>query len=248
MSATRAFALRSALRAARNRPIQSQARISLSRRGYASIQGAAHQAAHQAGSDLPWLATSAVISIPTLAYLLYNGSGQKSHDEHASEAGDHGVAHAKPKKEVGEGHEPTPTSHTDTGDAESKGDATGNKPEGVNGGHEDQEEGAQPQDNEASDQAKNESQEGDKDTKKDADKKDDDGSAADESDKGRDKTQSDEQAADQKGSEDNANKGKTDSSGKDSKKSGGEMDDSTESQEKKLSEKPSSKKVKPTDK
>ncbi|OIW30245.1 hypothetical protein CONLIGDRAFT_632294 [Coniochaeta ligniaria NRRL 30616] len=54
MSATRAFALRSTLRAACNRPIQSQARIALGRRGYASVQEKAHHAAHKAGGDLPW--------------------------------------------------------------------------------------------------------------------------------------------------------------------------------------------------
>jgi hypothetical protein len=111
---------------------------------------------------MPRLATSAVISIPTLGYLLFSGPEQKSHDEHVAEADEeHGVKAAKPAEEIGEGHEPMPTSHTDTGDAESKGHVIGNKPSGVTGGHEDSEEGAQPQDNVAADEAKNESHKGD---------------------------------------------------------------------------------------
>ncbi|KAB5531182.1 hypothetical protein GE09DRAFT_377959 [Coniochaeta sp. 2T2.1] len=207
MSATRAFALRSTLQAACRRPIQAQA---LSRRGYASVQGAAHQAAHKAGSDLPWLATSAVIALPTLAYLLYNGPEKKSHADHQAEASDeHGVQQAKPDSEVGEGHEPKPTSHTDTGDAESK-------------DHEDAEEGAQPQDNAAADQAKNESQEGDK-KQDEGDKKSTDG----------DKKQ-----------DEGGNEG---GSGAE-KKGKGEMDDDKGSQEKKLTDKPDSKRVDPTEK
>jgi hypothetical protein len=108
------------------------------------------------------LVTSAVIAVPTLAYLLMNGPEKKSHHEHQAEAAEeHGVLAAKPKEEVGEPHEPIPTSHTDTGDAESKGHVVGNKPEGVSGGHEDKEEGAQPQDNVAANQAKDESHKGD---------------------------------------------------------------------------------------
>ncbi|KAB5575443.1 hypothetical protein GE09DRAFT_593291 [Coniochaeta sp. 2T2.1] len=213
MSATRAFALRSTLRAACRRPIQAQA---LSRRGYASVQGAAHQAAHKAGSDLPWLATSAVISLPTLAYLLYNGPEKKSHAEHQAEASDeHGVKHAKPDSEIGEAHEPIPTSHTDTGDAESKGHVVGYKPEDHSGGHEDSEEGAQPQDNVAADKAKKEKHEGEE-KHDEADKK-------------------------------STDEGKEGGSGAE-KKGKGEMDDDKGSQEKKLTDKPDSKRVDPTEK
>jgi len=233
----------------------------LSRRGYASVQDAAHKASHKAGSDLPWLATSAVITVPTLSYLLFNGPEKKSHDEHAAEADDkHGVKKAKPEEEMGEPKTPRPTSGGDTGDAESKGHVVGYKPEDHKGGHEDSEEGAQPQDpkpnkptGDDSDKKARAAEKGSDSDKKDegSDKKDgkksDDGSDSG-SDKDSDKKQSDEKAANQKGSDENADKGKTDSSGKDSKNKGGEMDDSTDSQANKLSEKSPSKRVNPTDK
>ena len=145
-----------------------------------------------------------------LAYLIYSGPEKKSHEKHVAEASDeHGVQQAKPESEIGEGHEPTPTSHTDTGDAESKGHVVGNKPEGVHGGHEDSEEGAQPQDNVAADKTKNEKHKGDE----KHDETPGDGSV-DESGKAKDKKSTDEGNEGGLGSE---------------KKGKGEMDDDQES-------------------
>lgn len=95
------------------------------------------------------LATSVAITIPALAYLLYSGPEKKSHGEHKSEAGDRGVGHAKSQGEAGKENEPTPTSNTDSGDAESA-------------GQEDKQEGAQSEDKVAADEGKKESPEGDK--------------------------------------------------------------------------------------
>lgn len=119
-----------------------------------------------------------------------NSPEKKSHDEHHAEAADkHGIQAKKPEEEVGEPHEPKPTSHTDTGDAESKGKTAGSKPEGEQGGSEDSKEGAQPQDK---DHKGDESPEKAKNTESRQNKGDGD-SPADGSDKKGDKKSADEQ-------------------------------------------------------
>ena len=171
------------------------------------------------------LATSAVISIPTLAYLLVNGPEKKSHHEHQAEAADkHGVAPAKPEEEIGEPKEPVPTSHTDTGDAESKGHVVGYKPEGVRGGHEDSEKGAQPQDNAPADQAKAESLKGKEDLEETSGKSSNDAAAGRSSGKSSGEGKNTESGSDKSSNEDGNEGGQ--GAGKKGK---GEMDNDQES-------------------
>jgi hypothetical protein len=163
-----------------------------------------------------------------LGYLVYSRPVAKSHDEHLAEASkEHGVQQAKPDEEIGEGHEPIPTSHTDTGDAESKGHVVGNKPEGVHGGHEDSEEGAQPQDNVKAEQAKDEGRE--------SDKNDDETTGMSSNDAAAGRSSGTKSGkGDDKASDKNDHEKSDKSSGKGDNKSFGEMDDSQESVKKPL--------------
>jgi len=176
---------------------------------------------------LTWyrLATSAVISIPTLAYLLLNGPEKKSHHEHQAEAAHkHGVAPAKPEEEIGEPHEPIPTSHSDTGDAESKGHVVGYKPGDVRGGHEDSEKGAQPQDNAPADQATVESRKGKEDLGETAGMSSNDAAAGRSSGKSSEEAKNTESGSDKRGTDESDEGGL--SAGKKGK---GQLDDDHES-------------------
>ncbi|RKU44977.1 hypothetical protein DL546_007252 [Coniochaeta pulveracea] len=144
MSATRAFTLRSALRAA----TRTQIPRSTGRKGYASVrdaaqdaaqsaQKAAHgaqQAAHgafQKSSDLPWALTAGIIAVSGSAYLISSRPAKMdfSHEEHKEYASkEHGVEEEKPESAINKDEEgvprgltPEPTSGGQTGDDETKG-------------------------------------------------------------------------------------------------------------------------------
>ncbi|RYP62264.1 hypothetical protein DL769_007375 [Monosporascus sp. CRB-8-3] len=109
-STTRAFALRSSLRAAASRQTPQLVRPA-ARRGYASAHGGAAKS-----SDMPWLIASVAIAVPAAAYLISNGPKKGASAHHGGSETPSG-APISPEEESPAVESSGDSKHQDQGDS-----------------------------------------------------------------------------------------------------------------------------------